>query len=334
MAEGDDNLDGIDKNKDDEARDKEIAELKQTLQDITAQKRSHQQVRKGTPQRRRATSLQMESGYHPVGEQDYVPDHLVTPILHATRPKIKGIHKMVADDIVDKGKVVQCRSSNIVERRQSDPGNISYNLLSLRQRKRGSLSSSDDEDYSRSPGSVSPRRQLGSRGTEDECYPMSSFVPVDGKHSPGWASPHRRLYPQKHSTCGTYSPVRGDESPQIRSRRPRANSLPLATFWPDVSSLEIGEALGALAIDPSKEEFNRYLDSDITYSKNLVQISQVNAVKRLVNRCLSTDDQPLEAIMEEAGSRSHTARRFSVPQSLYSTGYTYASSNKAFRVLP
>ncbi len=317
-----------------DTRDKEIAELRRTLKDLSTSPKkmpSRNMLSPGDALNIRRRSLQMEGRLQHLGEHDYVPEHLVAPI----RPKIKGaLQRVVNDDLVDMGTVTASKHPSLVKRRCSDPGRVSPGLLLARQRLQSSGSSSDDEEHERTPRSRSPRRLIGSL-PEDECYPSSSLH-VEGRMSPGWASPRRRLVQHRHSACVALNPLAGDESPRIRARKSRSNSLPMAhNLWPERSALEVGEAIGALATKgnngnnetPSSTNSATSLKDTNSQQASAMhtQAAQQAAIRRTsANRCVSIEEPPLEAILEEAGSRAQYIRRYSMPNPAYARAATRA----------
>ncbi len=318
-----------------DTRDKEIAELRRTLKDLSTSPKkmpSRNTLSPGDAINIRRRSLQMEGRLQHLGEHDYVPEHLVSPI----RPKIKGpLQRVVNDDLVDMGTVTASKHPSLVKRRCSDPGRVSPGLLLARQRLQSSGSSSDDEELERSPRSRSPRRFIGSL-PEDECYPSSSLH-VEGRMSPGWASPRRRLVQHRHSACVAYNPLAGDESPRIRAGKSRSNSLPMAhNLWPERSALEVGEAIGALATKGSNgnsetpSSTNSATNPKDTNSQQASAAMRTQAAQQAVirrasaNRCVSIEEPPLEAILEEAGSRAQYIRRYSMPNPAYTRAATRA----------
>ena len=170
------------------------------------------------------------------------------------------------------------RHSGFGCRRRSDPGRMP---LSMARSPFGSSDSSEDDEYpERSPRARSPRRLY----TEDECYP-SIHVTLEGRLPQGFVSPRRRLYPPGKP---------GYEEQPRRGRTMRSHSLPL----PDRATIGVGEAIGAIAASGR--------NSPDTLSPHGRQAKR--------GRCFSTEEPPLEAILEEAGATKQLSlRRYSVP---------------------
>ena len=307
--------------KDNDVRDKEIAELRNTLKGLSTSAQHKSAVDEVQPsflspgaavQRKRAVSLQMEGRIPHLGEQDFVPEHLFSPILPQGRQKLKGpLERVVHDDLVDMGVVIAAKHPSLVQRRQSDPGKINPALMQARQKYISSASSSAEEDLKPRPRSQSPRRHIGSL-PEGESLP-SSYLQVEGRLSPSLTSPRRKLLQHRHSTCANYLPTTataGDESPRRKPRTVRSNSLTMAALWPDRSALEIGEAVGALATPNKQVDMKRTLQP---VNLNTPR-SQMPSTKRpLTSRCVSVDEGPLESILEESGTRPQFLRQRSVP---------------------
>ena len=307
--------------KDSDAKDKEITELRNTLKGLSTSPQHKSAVGEAQPsslspgaavQRKRAVSLQMEGRIPHLGEQDFVPEHLVSPILLQGRQKLKGqLQRVVHDDLVDMGVVTAAKHPSLVQRRQSDPGKINPALMQARQKYIGSARSSTEEDLKPRPRSQSPRRLIGSL-PEGKSLP-SSYLQVEGRLSPSLTSPRRKLLQHRHSTCVNYLPATataGDETSRMRPRTVRSNSLPVAALWPDRSALEVGEAVGALAVPNKQVDKKRTLQP---VNLNTPR-SQMPSMKRpLTSRCMSVDEGPLESILEESGTRSQFLRQYSVP---------------------
>ena len=324
-----------------ETRDKEITELRNTLKNLSMSPKKTDLIPpprntlspNDAIQRRRAASLQIEGRIQHLGELDYVPEHLVSPFLHQDRAKFKGpLQRVVHDDLVDMGVVSAGKHPSLVNRRRSDPGRVSPALLQARQKYMGvgleSGNSSEDEDRdrdrdSRSPRSLSPRPFITGVPETEAHYPTSSLH-IDGRLSPGWASPRRRLSQPRHSACGAYGgigTVAGHESPRLRARKSRSNSLPIAV-WPDKSALEIGEAIGALAMNTNGDKMNSPVDNAQPVGTTAHSLHPSSAAQ--ATRCVSIEEPPLEAILEETGSRAQSQRRFSVPHSISPSLYARA----------
>ena len=230
------------------------------------------------------------------------------------------------------GVVTAAKHPSLVNRRRSDPGRVSPALLMARQKYGmagvGSGNSSEDEDRerdSRSPRSVSPRPFITGVPDAEPHYPTSNLH-VEGRLSPGWASPRRRLSQPRHSACGAYGgigTVAGHESPRLRARKSRSNSLPIAV-WPDKSALEIGEAIGALAMNTNDQGTNKKSSPVDTVPPVVSQHSLHPLSAAQASRCVSIEEPPLEAILEETGSRAQSQRRFSVPHSISPSLYARA----------
>ena len=325
-----------------ETRDREIAELRNTLKNLSTSPKKTDLIPpprntlspNDAIQRRRAASLQIEGRILHLGELDYVPEHLVSPFLHQDRAKFKGpLQRVVHDDLVDMGVVTAGKHPSLVNRRRSDPGRVSPALLQARIKYMGvgSGNSSEDEDRDRdrdrdrSPRSLSPRPFITGVSDTEAHYPTSSLH-IDGRLSPGWSSPRRRLSQPRHSACGAYGgigTVAGHESPRLRARKSRSNSLPIAV-WPDKSALEIGEAIGALAMNTNDQGVNKR-NSPVD---NVQPVGTAHALHpssaAQTQRCVSIEEPPLEAILEETGSRAQSQRRFSVPHSISPSLYARA----------
>ena len=320
-----------------ETRDREIAELRNTLKNLSTSPKTdlippprNTLSPNDALQRRRAASLQIEGRIQHLGELDYVPEHLVTPFLHQDRAKFKGpLQRVVHDDLVDMGVVAAAKHPSLVNRRRSDPGRVSPALLQARQKYMGSGNSSEDEDKEvKIPRSPSPRPMITGIHDTDTHYPASTLH-VEGRRSPGWASPRRRLSQPRHSACGLSYPgvipavVAGHESPRLRARKSRSNSLPIAV-WPEKSALEVGEAIGALAVNTNDQGTNRG-SSPVDNSQPVGSQHTLHPSSAAqANRCLSIEEPPLEAILEETGSRAQSHRRFSVPHSVSPSLYARA----------
>ena len=281
--------------------DNEIKQLQETLKDLgigrlsdddlSPDARPKQRPGEFKPGKQTASARQSRSRTrtldHANHSEDYVPEHLVSPYM---RPKVKGLYVRVKDDVEDTGIV----SPRIMSRRrQSDPGRINVASLSLLQGRSSGLNSDSSEDDEapqelRSPRARSPRRIFGAVPEDD--YYVGSGSP----HAPGWGSPRRRLLQTRHAQSVSHP----EESPR-RVRRKRSNSLPL----PDRAALGVGEAIGAVAhLSPESAGGNSQ------YRQQMLKRS----------RCISIEESPLEAIMEEAGGQK-AARRFSVPTNMAST---------------
>ena len=265
-------------------------------------------------QRKRATSLQIDGQIQNDGEHDFVPEHLVSPFTIQSRLKTKGhLQRVYNEDFIDMGVIPPVKHPSLISRRQSDPGRISP----ARHRYGGSCSSSDDEEYERSPRSHSPRHFVGPV-PEEEGYLTGG---LDGRLSPGLSSsPRRRLVHQRYSASQPMNTLMGDESPRIRPRAFRSNSLPLQ-FMP----FEVGEAVGALAKIPTDLiKRNRLPDG----SKSGTSGSQgvpISGTKRThVNRWVSIEEPLLESILEENGARISKPRRLSMPHCFSSEKYSKA----------
>ena len=112
--------------KDNDVRDKEITELRNTLKGLSTSAQHKSAVGEAQPsflspgaavQRKRAVSLQMEGRIPHFGEQDFVPEHLVSPILPQGRQKLKGpLQRVVHDDLVDMGVVTAAKHPSLVQR--------------------------------------------------------------------------------------------------------------------------------------------------------------------------------------------------------------------------
>ena len=268
------------------AYDAEIKNLQKTLKDLGIGRPSEGCGPDVRPKQRAdyktsAANRQSRSRSKTVDHsEDYVPDYLVSPYM---RPKAKG-HLRVKDDVEDTG-IVSPRMGGS-RRRQSDPGRLSGAALSSLQARYSGVSSDSSEDEEvaselRSPRARSPRRVFSSV-PEDEAYPASV-----SPQAPGRGSPRRRLLQSRHAQ----SLCHPEESPR-RMRRNRSNSLPL----PDRTALGIGEAVGALV----------HLGADPGQHRQQM-------LKR--SRCISIEESPLEAILEEAGGQ-RAIRRFSVPANI------------------
>ena len=331
-----------------EARDKEIAELRKTLKNLSTSPKKTDLIPpprntlspNDALQRRRAASLQIEGRIQHLGELDYVPEHLVSPFLHQDRHKLKGpLQRVVHDDLVDMGVVTAAKHPSLVNRRRSDPGRVSPALLQARQKYMGmalgSGNSSEDEDRERGPRSLSPRPFITGVPETEGHYPASNFH-IEGRLSPGWASPRRRLSQPRHSACGAYGgigTVAGHESPRLRARKSRSNSLPIAV-WPDKSALEIGEAIGALAMNTNDQGSNNKKSSPVDTVQPVVSQHTLHPLSAAqASRCVSIEEPPLEAILEETGSRVQSQRRFSVPHSISPSLYARAVA-KPLKPLP
>ena len=266
-------------------------------------------------QRKRATSLQIDGQIQSDGEHDFVPEHLVSPFPVQSRLKSKAhLQRVYNDDFIDMGVIPPAKHPSLVYRRQSDPGRISP--AARHNRYGGSCSSSDDEEYERSPRSHSPRHFVGPVPEEEGGYLTGG---LDGRLSPGLSSsPRRRLVHQRYSASLPMNALMGDESPRIRPRAFRSNSLPLQ-FMP----FEVGEAVGALAkvkVSPDVIKRNRLPDG--AKSGN-VAATQVSSAKRThINRWVSIEEPLLESILEENGTRISKPRRLSMPQCFSSEKYS------------
>ena len=305
--------------KDVNVRDKEITELRNTLKGLSTSAAQNPAFAAqtsylspaGAVQRKRAVSLQIEGRIQHLGEQDYVPEHLVSPILLQGRLKLKGpLQRVVHDDLVDMGVVTAAKHPSLVQRRQSDPGKINPAFMQARQKYLGSSRVSMDDDLK--PRSQSPRRLIDSL-PEGKSYPGSNSQ-VEGRLSPSLTSPRRKLLQHRRSTCVSYIPtpaVAGDESPRIRPRTTRSNSLPVGILWPDRSALEVGEAIGALAVPTKKVHDSKRTLQPVSLNTPRTQLP--SAKRPLTSRCVSVDEGPLESILEESGSKAHFLRQYSVP---------------------
>lgn len=305
---------------DKDGSDKEIAELRQTLQSLStaAAAATSSSALTATSfgrdvRRKRAVSLQMERRLpysQPSTEHDYVPEHLVSPFsAQGGRHKLKGpLQRIVHSDLVDMGVVTAAKHPSLVQRRQSDPGKINPALIQARLKYAGSASLSLEEDLRGSSArsrSHSPRRLIGSLPEDEAC--SGSVVQVEGKVSPRSGSPRRKLTQHRHSTCVNYSPLMGDESPRMRARKTRSHSLPMSvTLSLENSALEVGEALGALAQPKEKRTLP---------TKNLLSSrSAVPSTKRpAISRGVTLEEGPLESIREESGSKLQFLRQYSAP---------------------
>ena len=268
-------------------------------------------------QRKRATSLQMDGQIQNDGEHDFVPEHLVSPFTIQSRLKTKGhLHRVYNEDFIDMGVIPPVKHPSLISRRQSDPGRISP---AVRHRYGGSCSSSDDEEYEKSPRSHSPRHFVGPV-PEEEGYLTGG---LDGRLSPGLSSsPRRRLVHQRYSTSLPMNTLMGDESPRIRPRTFRSNSLPLQFM-----SFEVGEAVGALAlrnVSPDQIKRNKLPDGCKSGTGGLQGTTVSSAKRTHVNRWVSIEEPLLECILEENGARISKPRRLSMPQCFSSEKYSKA----------
>ncbi len=337
-----------------ETRDREITELRNTLKNLSTSPKQADLLPaprntlspNDALQRRRAASLQIEGRIPHFGELDFVPEHLVSPLLHQDRAKFKGpLQRVVHDDMVDMGVVTAAKHPSLVNRRRSDPGRVSPALLQARLKYMGSGNTSEEEDREKPARPLSPRPLITGVPDLDTHYPASGLS-VEGRRSPGWSSPRRRLSQPRHSACAAYggigSVVAGHESPRLRARKSRSNSLPIAV-WPEKSALEVGEAIGALAMNTNDPGANRS-GSPIDTLQPVgggggggggggTQHTLHPSSAAQAGRCLSIEEPPLEAILEETGSRAQSHRRFSVPHSVSPSLYARAVS-KPLKPLP
>ncbi len=268
-------------------------------------------------QRKRATSLQMDSQVQNEGEYDYVPEHLVSPFTVQSRLKSKGhLQRVYNEDFIDMGVVPPAKHPGLISRRQSDPGRVSP----ARLRYGGSCSSSDDEEYERSPRSYSPRHFVGPVPEEDSYLTGT----MEGRLSPGLSSsPRRRISHQRYNASLPVNTLMGDESPRIRPRAFRSNSLPVHFM-----SFEVGEAVGALAKSPVSTDAIKSGKLSSENSKSALAAgtaASITSTKRAhVSRWISTEEPLLESILEENGARVSKPRRLSMPQCFSSEKYTKA----------
>ncbi len=266
----------------------------------------------------------MEAQVQNDGEYDFVPEHLVSPFPVQTKFKAKGhFQRVYNEDLVDMGVMPPGKHPPLVSRRQSDPGGRASPAAAAMTASRhrgfgGSCSSSDDEEYERSPRSYSPRHFVGPVPEED------GSLLEHGRMSPGLSSsPRRRLMHQRYSTALPITALMGDESPRIRPKAFRSNSLPLQ-FMP----FEVGEAVGALAKVPAAGDLiKRTKAVDSSKSSSVIGGGvQISAAKRAhgIGRWISTEEPLLESIVEENGAKVCKPRRLSMPHCFSADKYTEA----------